>query len=222
MGRRVWGVVSVCAVTMTVLSSCAGGTLNAPDSGGTGPTISTSVTAVTAGQSAAASSAAEQSRRAVAQAHAAAAASSQAAAKQSAEQRSVAEDSAAQQTSAEALDDSAAQDPATQARETPDSANSAEQDALTHGWYDERGWISPETAARAMAAGIAPGKNVPDYLRCGTICGEDPTSGEIQAQKSAEEQSAGAQSTDTSAPCAYMVVRGVCYTTPAEASAAGD
>ena len=31
-----------------------------------------------------------------------------------------------------------------------------------------------------MAAGIAPGETVPNYLRCGTICGEGPTSGEVQ------------------------------------------
>ncbi len=49
------------------------------------------------------------------------------------------------------------------------------------GWYTPNGhWISPETAARAIAAGIAPGETVPNYLRCGTICGEGPTSGEVQ------------------------------------------
>ncbi|HEY5845302.1 MAG TPA: hypothetical protein VIT42_00780 [Microlunatus sp.] len=54
--------------------------------------------------------------------------------------------------------------------------------AAESGWYDPSGqWISPETAKRALAAGIPPGGSVPGYLRCGTICGEWPTSGEVQS-----------------------------------------
>ena len=54
-------------------------------------------------------------------------------------------------------------------------------EALAEGWYTPNGnYVSPETAARAIAAGIAPGETVPNYLRCGTICGEGPTSGEVQ------------------------------------------
>ena len=218
MGRRWWGALFSCAVTMTVLSGCATGTLNAPDSGVTGPTVATTVTGSTTAEAAA--SAAEQSRRAAAAAHAA---SSRAAESRSAADPSDAQDSAADQSTVEHASSEAVpqpaqgDDPATQ-----DSANAAVEDALAHGWYDEHGWVSPTTAARALAAGIPPGANVPDHLRCGTLCGEEPTSAEIQAQQSAEQSSAQAQATSTSAPCAYMVVRGVCYTTPAEASAAGE
>ena len=53
----------------------------------------------------------------------------------------------------------------------------AEQD-----WTDERGYVSPETQQRAREHGIEEGGNVPGYLRCGSICGEEPTSGELQQQ----------------------------------------
>jgi hypothetical protein len=59
--------------------------------------------------------------------------------------------------------------------------SAAEDSAAQEGWYTPSGnWVSPETAARAIAAGISPGETVPNYLRCGTICGEGPTSGEVQ------------------------------------------
>jgi hypothetical protein len=54
-------------------------------------------------------------------------------------------------------------------------------ESATQGWYTPNGnWVSPETAKRAIEAGISPGDTVPNYLRCGTICGEGPTSGEVQ------------------------------------------
>lgn len=59
-------------------------------------------------------------------------------------------------------------------------ADGASPDDGSQGWYDGRGWVSPETAQRAIAAGIPVGGDVPNYLRCGTLCGESPTSGEIQ------------------------------------------
>lgn len=52
----------------------------------------------------------------------------------------------------------------------------------SQGWYDTWGWVSPQTAAAALAAGIAAGKDVRDELRCGTSCGESPTAAEIQTQ----------------------------------------
>jgi len=122
-----------------------------------------------ADQSAADQSAAEQS--AAAQSAAAKAAAEQAAAEQAA-----AEEAAAEQAAADAA--AAEQSAAEQA--AADQA-SADADAAASGWYTPSGnWVSPETAARALAAGIAPGETVPNYLRCGTICGEGPTSGEVQ------------------------------------------
>lgn len=58
----------------------------------------------------------------------------------------------------------------------------ADAAAAENGWYAPNGqWISPGTEERALAAGIPAGGDVPGYLRCGTICGEDPTSGEVQS-----------------------------------------
>ena len=62
------------------------------------------------------------------------------------------------------------------------------------GWYTPNGnWVSPDTAARALAAGISPGDTVPDYLRCGTICGEGPTSGEVQMAHLCKDGQASAE-----------------------------
>ena len=111
-------------------------------------------------------------------------AAEQAAAEQAAAEQAAAEQAAAEQAAAEqaAAEQAAAEQAAAE-------QEAAEQAAQSEGWYDERGWVSPETAARAIAAGITPGENVPNYLRCGTICGESPTSGEIQSQY-LEEQAA--------------------------------
>ncbi len=233
MGKRVLGVLLSCAVGIGVLAGCAGGGLNSVTTGVTGPATGTGVTATT---TTAVASSTDQSRSAASAASARAAAQRSSAAASSSSARSAAEAAAAraEQSAAEksAAEPADAGDASSPDAEPPvdeegngpqvEQSTSAEDDALINGWYDERGWISPQTAARALAAGIAPGGNVPDYLRCGTICGEDPTSGEIQAQKAAEEESARAQATSTTPPCAYMVVRGVCYTTPEEAAAAGE
>lgn len=62
-------------------------------------------------------------------------------------------------------------------------ADGASPDDGSGGWYDAHGnWVSPETAARALAEGIPVGGDVPGYLRCGTLCGESATSGEIQSE----------------------------------------
>ncbi|HYN73976.1 MAG TPA: hypothetical protein VES60_15860 [Nakamurella sp.] len=56
------------------------------------------------------------------------------------------------------------------------------------GWSDSAGhWISAETAIRALGAGIPRGGDVPGYLRCGTICGELPTSGEVQTANACKD-----------------------------------
>lgn len=53
---------------------------------------------------------------------------------------------------------------------------------LAEGFTDENGTTySPETVRRGVEAGIYPGDPIPGYLRCGTACGETPTSGELQA-----------------------------------------
>ncbi len=232
------GVLFSCAVGIGVLAGCAGGGLNSVTTGVTGPATGTGVTGTT---SVAVASSADPSRSAASAASVRAAAQRSSAAASSSAARSaaeaaaaLAERSASEQSEAEATGagDASSQDAEPPFDQSPvdqggagqqdDQTSSADDDASVNGWYDERGWVSPQTAARALAAGIAPGGNVPDYLRCGTICGEDPTSGEIQAQKSAEEESARAQATSTTPPCAYMVVRGVCYTSPEEAAAAGE
>ena len=93
-----------------------------------------------------------------------------------AESASSASVSASQSAAAKAAEQGAAGKSAAAERSAAE-----EQAAGADGWYTPNGnWISPETAARAMAAGIAPGETVPNYLRCGTICGEGPTSGEVQ------------------------------------------
>ena len=38
----------------------------------------------------------------------------------------------------------------------------------------------PAAGKRGWPAGIPSGETVPNYLRCGTICGEGPASGEVQ------------------------------------------
>src|ERR1700712_4800173 len=120
-------------------------------------------------QSAAQLSAAERSAADEAAQAAAAQAAADEAARLAAEQSAAPEQRAADQSAAaQAAADRAAADAA---------AQQAADDLYATGWYDERGWVSPESAARARDAGIPAGGSVPGYLRCGTICGESPTSG---------------------------------------------
>ena len=138
-----------------------------------------------AAQSAAESSAAEQAAVASQQAAAAAAqAAAEEAAAQAAAEQAAAEQAAADQAAAEqaaAAEQQAAEQAAAEAAAAAQAEAESEAESGLQGWYTPNGnWISPETAARAMAAGIAPGETVPNYLRCGTICGEGPTSGEVQ------------------------------------------
>ncbi len=140
-------------------------------------------------------SVAEQAAKAAAEQSAAeAAAAAKSAASESAKAQAAAEQSAAEQSAAErsAAAESSAQQAASEQSEAEQSEveradpEQAADDAvvagaLAEGWYTPNGnYVSPETAARAMAAGISPGETVPNYLRCGTICGEGPTSGEVQ------------------------------------------
>ena len=83
-------------------------------------------------------------------------------------------DAAAESASSASV--SASQSAAAKAAEQGAAAKSAaaersaaeEQAAGADGWYAPNGnWISPKTAGRGMAAGIAPGETVPNYLRCG-------------------------------------------------------
>ena len=92
-------------------------------------------------------------------------------------------------------------------------SSAAEQSAATaDGWYDDRGWVSPDTAARALAAGIGRGENVPGYLRCGTICGESPTSGEIQQQWMEDQGLLNPDGSLTNDPCTSgYLYGGTCY-----------
>lgn len=129
----------------------------------------------------AAERAAEQS---AAEAAASVSAASESAAAQAAAEQSAADQSAAERSAvAESLAQQAASEQADAEKQAGEQAGSdpAVARALAEGWYTPNGnYVSPETAARAIAAGIAPGETVPNYLRCGTICGEGPTSGEVQ------------------------------------------
>lgn len=172
--------------------------------------------------------AAEQS----AAAEAARVAAEQEAARVAAEQSAAAEAArvAAEQEAARAATEAAAQAEAERvaaeqaAAEHAAVEKSEDSEGDQSGWYDSRGWVSPETAERAAAAGIAPGEDVPGYLRCGTICGEEPTSGELQ-QQWLEEQGLdnpdGSLVSDTTAACDYQI-RGRCYPSAEAARAAGE
>lgn|GEM_PF-5381522 len=86
-----------------------------------------------------------------------------------AESASSASVSASQSAAAKAAEQAAAKSAAAE------RSAAEEQAAGADGWYAPNGnWISPKTAGRGMAAGIAPGETVPNYLRCGIICGEGP------------------------------------------------
>jgi hypothetical protein len=147
------------------VSTPAATVTSSPDPAGVAASLSAS-SASAAGQSAAAKAAAQ----AVADAAAAQVSASAAAADQAAAESAAALSSAESVAAEQAAEQSAAEESA--AAQAPDG---------TDGWYTPSGnWVSPEAAARAIAAGIAPGETVPNYLRCGTICGEGPTSGEVQ------------------------------------------
>ncbi|MET0965511.1 MAG: hypothetical protein ABWZ02_03900 [Nakamurella sp.] len=127
-----------------------------------------------ADQAAAERAAADQAaaEKAAADAAAAAESAARAAAEQAAAEAQAAEEQAAEEQAAEAAE---------AAEAAAAEAAAAEANSGLDGWYTPNGnWVSPQTAARAIAAGIAPGETVPNYLRCGTICGEGPTSGEVQ------------------------------------------
>ncbi len=94
------------------------------------------------------------------------------------------------------------------------------------GWYDTWGWVSPQTAARALAAGIAAGKDVRDELRCGTACGESPTAAEIQAQYILEHPDNPNATLEAyqaaAAACPGYFIRGNCYADAEAARNAGE
>ncbi|MET0864055.1 MAG: hypothetical protein ABWZ98_06950 [Nakamurella sp.] len=205
-------VVLACAVVgIVVLSGCTSSDSGEPEVD-PGAAASTAAVSVAAEQSAAQRLAADQAAEAQAATDKAAAdkavedklAADQAAAQAAAEQaeaeqaaaQAVADQAAAEQAAAQAVADQAAADQAAaeqaaanQAAAEQAAADEAEEaeSGLT-GWYTPNGnWVSPETAARALAAGIDQGDTVPNYLRCGSICGEGPTSGEVQSARACQE-----------------------------------
>jgi hypothetical protein len=147
--------------------------------------LSASMASAAADQAAAAKTAADQ---AVAdQAAAAKAAAEQSAAAQSAAEQAAAQSAAEKAAAEQAAADQAAEDAAA-AEQSAAEQSAADADAAANGWFTPNGnWVSPQTAERALAAGIAPGDTVPDYLRCGTICGEGPTSGEVQVAHACQD-----------------------------------
>jgi len=253
------------AIVLVVLAGCTAQPAQTPGARTSGLTttvdtpqlVPTTPDAAAAAAAAAAASAevarvaaAQESVRSAAESSAAAASAAQAAAEQTAAEKAAAEKAEAERLASESQ--AAAQSAADQAAAEASGIN---------GWYDSAGnWISPETAARAIDNGISPGGDVPGYLRCGTICGELPTSGEVQwawqciagtmtcdgidaesvlsaagnseaAIAAAKEQRAASdsavrQSDDAQKACTdgggYMVIRGVCYATEADARLAGE
>ncbi len=156
----------------------------------------------------AAASKAAASKSAASEAAESAAAASRAAASEEAARSSAAEQSAAEQAAADqaAAEQAAAESAAESAaaEEAAAAEAAAQADAATNGWTTPSGsYVSPETAARALAAGIAPGEEVPGYLRCGTICGESPTSGEVMFANACKEGLVSA------AECADIDVEGI-------------
>lgn len=96
--------------------------------------------------------------------------------------------------------------PASEEQSSPSEpvASGGLDDGPIIGWPDSAGhWISADTAIRALAAGIPRGGDVPDYLRCGTICGELPTSGEVQSAQACKD------GTMTAEDCAGIDVEGI-------------
>ncbi|MEP6562679.1 MAG: hypothetical protein ABJD68_16590 [Nakamurella sp.] len=176
-----------------MLTGCTAGQPGSPNAD-PAAVASVSAASAVAQQSAAAQLAADQAAAVQAAADKAAAdqaaldkaAADELAAQQAAGVQAAADKAAADKAAADkAAADKAAADQAAagQAAAESSAASSAasETDSAADGWYTPSGnWVSPETAARAIAAGIAPGETVPNYLRCGTICGEGPTSGEVQ------------------------------------------
>ena len=198
--RTITARVPAAAVAMAAaiaLTACTiAGTATPASTSSTVPVVPTTATSATQTDDPAAVRSASMASVASAQAVADKAAADKAAADQSAAEQSAAAQSAAAKAAAEqaaaeqaAAEEAAAEQAAADAAAAEQSAAeqaaadqaSADADAAASGWYTPSGnWVSPETAARALAAGIAPGETVPNYLRCGTICGEGPTSGEVQ------------------------------------------
>ena len=124
--------------------------------------------------------------------------------------------------------ESAATDPA--APPAPTTEPTGDSSALpadgSGGWYDTWGWVSPQTAQVALAAGIAAGKDVRDELRCGTACGESPTAAQIQAQYIADHPDNPNASIEAyeaaAAACPGYFIRGNCYADAEAARAAGE
>ncbi|MGD5691043.1 hypothetical protein QUT48_22695, partial [Xanthomonas citri pv. citri] len=121
----------------------------------------------------------------------------QAAAAADAAQQAAAEEAAAQQQE--------------QALENDDAGvlSAEEQRILAEGFTGDDGTsYSPSTVQRGWdQLGIRPGNLVPGYLRCGTECGESPTSGELQSEwesMTPEEQAAERAKNIAEAEAAYL------------------
>lgn len=195
-------LVVVCAVAAVVLTGCA--TAGPTDSStALSPTVSASSSSAPAASSVSVS--APPSTRP----------SGQAPSDSATSEPSVARESAATDPAA----------PPTPTTEPPDDSSALPADG-SGGWYDTWGWVSPQTAQRALAAGIAAGKDVRGDLRCGTACGESPTAAEIQAQYIADHPDNPNVSIEAyeaaAAACPGYFIRGNCYADAEAARAAGE
>lgn len=121
-------------------------------------------------------------------------AAEQAAAAQVAQEQAALEAQAAADA-AQAAQEDAAQQEQDLADDDAGGFSAEEQRILDEGFTGNDGTTySPSTVQRGWEElGIRPGDMVPGYLRCGTECGESPTSGELQSEwenMTPEEQAA--------------------------------
>lgn len=125
------------------------------------------------------------------------------------------------QAAARAEQEAAEQSAAELAAAEAAASQAAQENLYETGWYDERGWVSPQTAQRAKDAGIPAGDLVPNYLRCGTICGESPTSGEVQQQWMEQQGLVNPDGSPVGDPCTGgYPMGGTCYPDYSSAAAA--
>jgi hypothetical protein len=167
-------IIGTAVLAALVMAACSAQPADTQDTSSSTTTIETTSAVVATPDTAAqaAAEAAEVARVAEEQEAARAAAESSAAAQSAADQ--AAADQAVQAAADQAEADRVA-------AEEQAAATTAEQPRGE--WIDRNwGWVSPETAQRALDYGIPWGGDVPGFLRCGTICGEQPTSGEVQSE----------------------------------------
>src|SRR5664279_1003996 len=208
------------ALIATMVAACSSST-NLSDSSTSATVIASSTVDSSAVEAAADKKAADTRAAAVAAAKTKAAAAKAAADKKAAAKK--------------AADKKAADAEASRESESSSAAQSSTTEPAPKEWYDSRGYVSPQTQQRALAAGIPWGGEVPGYLRCGTICGEEPTSGEVQSGWGNGDSTTPATTipedpSQQTITCADIYrglgggyeIRGKCYPSAAAASAAGE